>query len=162
MSLRIAIVNLPEVPQQSPPSFRPMSRANFLCHFDRDPAPVPRCHFERAEGESRNLVSQQSFLYNGRMTPSRTYYVYIMSNQSRTQYVGFTNDIHKRVWEHRAGLVEGFTRRYKIDTLVYVESFKDVFSAIAREKQVKRWRWDKKLRLIAQSNPDCRDISDGS
>ena len=92
----------------------------------------------------------------------KTYYVYIMSNQSRTLYVGLTNNIRKRVWEHKTGLVEGFTHRYKIDTLVYAESFGDALSAIAREKQVKRWRRDKKLRLIVQANPDWRDISDGS
>ena len=95
------------------------------------------------------------------MPGSIAYYVYIMSNQSHTLYVGFTNDIRKRAWEHKTGLVEGFTHRYKIDTLVYVESFGDVFSAIAREKQVKRWRRDKKLWLIAQSNQDWRDLSDG-
>jgi putative endonuclease len=95
------------------------------------------------------------------MPGSKTYYVYIMSNQSRTLYVGFTNDIRKRVWEHKTGLVDGFTHRYKIDTLVYVESFNDALSAIAREKQVKHWRRDKKLRLIDQSNPDWRDLSDG-
>jgi putative endonuclease len=95
------------------------------------------------------------------MAGRRAYYVYIMSNQSRTLYVGFTNDIRKRVWEHKTGLVEGFTHRYKIDTLVYVEPFSDALSAIAREKQVKHWSRDKKLRLIAQSNPNWRDLSDG-
>jgi len=95
------------------------------------------------------------------MPGSKTYYVYIMTNQSRTLYVGFTNDIRKRAWEHKSGLVEGFTHRYKIDTLVYVESFDDVLSAIAREKQIKRWRRDKKLRLITQANPDWHDLSDG-
>jgi putative endonuclease len=58
-------------------------------------------------------------------------------------------------------LIEGFTYCYKIDMLVYVESFGDVFSAIAREKQIKRWRRDKKLQLIAQSNPEWRDLGDG-
>jgi putative endonuclease len=83
-----------------------------------------------------------------------------MSNQSRTLYVGITNNIRKRVCQHKTGLVEGFTNRYKIDTLVYVESFGDAISAIEREKQIKRWRRDKKLKLIAQSNPDWRDLSD--
>ena len=95
------------------------------------------------------------------MPGSRTYYVYIISNQSRTLYIGLTNDIRKRVWEHKTGLVEGFTHRYKIGSLVYVELFGDVFSAITREKQIKHWRRDKKLWLIAQSNPDWRDLSDG-
>ncbi len=122
---------------------------------------MPPCHFERAVGESRNLASQRSLLYNYNMSGTKIYYVYIMTNQSRTLYVGITNNIRKRVWQHRTGLVEGFTNRYKIDTLVYVESLNDAISAIEREKQIKRWRRDKKLRLIAQSNPDWLDISDG-
>jgi putative endonuclease len=96
------------------------------------------------------------------MPGSKTYYVYILANQSRTLYVGFTNNIRRRVWEHKTGLIEGFTHRYKIDTLVYLESFGDVSCGIAREKQIKRWSRDKKLRLIAQDNPDWRDLSDGS
>ena len=84
-----------------------------------------------------------------------------MTNQSRTLYVGFTNDIRKRAWEHKTGLVEGFTKRYNINTLIYVESFNDVLSAIAREKQIKRWSREKKIQLITQANPDWRDLSDG-
>jgi putative endonuclease len=95
------------------------------------------------------------------MPVSKTYYVYIMSNQSRTLYVGMTNNIRKRAREHKDGLVEGFTHRYNIDTLVYVESFGDVNSAIAREKQIKHWSREKKLHLINQDNPDWRDLSDG-
>ncbi len=95
------------------------------------------------------------------MTRSKTYYVYLMANQSRTLYVGFTENIKRRVWQHKTGEIEGFTERYKIDTLVYVASFGDVYSAIAREKQIKRWARGKKLRLIEQTNPDWRDLSDG-
>ena len=95
------------------------------------------------------------------MPGSKTYYVYIMTNQSRTMYVGLTNNIRRRMREHKAGLIEGFTHRYHIDTLVYFESFGDVESAIAREKQIKNWRREKKLRLINQENPDWRDLSDG-
>jgi putative endonuclease len=84
-----------------------------------------------------------------------------MTNQSRTVYIGLTNNIKRRVREHKDGLIEGFSNRYKIDTLVYVESFGDVSSAIAREKQLKSWRREKKLRLIAQENSDWRDLSDG-
>ena len=101
------------------------------------------------------------FLYNRGMLGTKTYYVYIMTNQSRTLYVGITNNIRQRVWHHRTGLAEGFTNRYKIDTLVYVESFGDILSAIEREKQIKRWRRDKKLQLITQSNPNWHDLSDG-
>jgi putative endonuclease len=95
------------------------------------------------------------------MIGSTTYYVYIMTNQSRTLYVGITSDIRQRIWQHRTILIEGFTHRYKIDTLVHVESFGDVLSAIEREKQIKRWRREKKLQLINQINPDWHDLSDG-
>jgi len=95
------------------------------------------------------------------MPGSKTYYVYIMANQSRTLYIGITNNIRRRVCQHRERLNEGFTHRYKIDTLIYVESFGDVITAIEREKQIKRWRRDKKLNLINQSSPDWHDLSDG-
>ena len=87
--------------------------------------------------------------------------MYIMTNQSHTLYIGLTNNIIRRVWEHKAGLIEGFTHRYNIDTLVYFESFGDADSAIAREKQIKHWRREKKLRLIRMKNPHWRDLSDG-
>ena len=93
--------------------------------------------------------------------PNRIDYVYIMTNQSRTLYLGFTNNIRQRVRQHKEGLIDGFTSRYKLDTLVYFETFSDVTSVIAREKQIKRWRREKKLRLITQENPDWRDLSDG-
>jgi putative endonuclease len=92
------------------------------------------------------------------MSVSKTYYVYIMANQLQTLYVGFTDNIKRRVWQHKSELVEGFTNRYKIGTLVYVESFSDVLSVIEREKQIKQWRRDKKLWLIAQSNPNWHDL----
>jgi putative endonuclease len=95
------------------------------------------------------------------MSGGKTYYVYIMTNQSHTLYIGVTNNIRKRVYQHKGGLVEGFTHRYNIATLVHLESFADIRSAIAREKQIKHWRRDKKLLLIARENPDWRDLSDG-
>ncbi len=95
------------------------------------------------------------------MAGGRTYFIYIMSNQSRTLYIGFTNNLKKRVFQHKTGLVEGFTKRYQIDRLVYIESFRDVNSAIAREKQLKRWGRQKKLDLILKENPEWRDLSDG-
>ncbi len=95
------------------------------------------------------------------MPGTKNYYVYIMTNQSRNLYVGVTHNILRRVEEHKVGLTKGFTNRYNIDTLVYVESFSDIDSAIAREKQIKYWRREKKLRLVNQENPDWRDLSDG-
>ena len=100
-------------------------------------------------------------MYNSVMRASKTYYVYIMSNQSRTLYVGVTDNIERRVWQHKTKVVEGFTSRYRIGALVYVESFGDIWCAIAREKQIKGWGRAKKLGLIAKENPDWHDLSNG-
>jgi putative endonuclease len=90
-----------------------------------------------------------------------TYWVYIMTNRSRTLYTGVTGDLARRVFEHRNHLVPGFTSRYKIDRLVHAESFSEVRDAIAREKQIKGWVRSKKLALVARSNPDWRDLGQG-
>ena len=80
------------------------------------------------------------------------YYVYIMASRSRTLYTGVTNDIERRVFEHKERLVPGFTTRYKINRLVYFETTEDIYSAISREKQIKGWTRHKKLALIVSSN----------
>lgn len=95
------------------------------------------------------------------MLGSKTYYVYIMASRSRTLYVGVTGNLRRRVWQHKQGDVQGLTERYHIDTLVHFEVFGDVYAAIAREKQIKRWRREKKVTLIVQDNPDWHDLSDG-
>jgi putative endonuclease len=87
--------------------------------------------------------------------------VYILASQSRTLYIGVTNNIQRRVWQHKSGEIDGFTHHYRIDTLIYMEPFGNVTTAIAREKQIKRWRRDKKLELIAIGNPDWHDLSEG-
>jgi len=89
----------------------------------------------------------------------RTYYVYILANRARTLYTGITNDLDRRVYEHKHKLVPGFTSKYHIDRLVYVEDTPDVEAAIAREKQIKGWRRSKKIALIESSNPAWRDSS---
>jgi putative endonuclease len=89
------------------------------------------------------------------------YYVYIMASRSRTLYVGVTNDLVRRVHEHKQRLVPGFTTRYNVERLVYLEMTSDVRAAIAREKQLKGWRREKKLDLIRRANPTWRDLSDG-
>lgn len=89
----------------------------------------------------------------------RTYWVYIMTNRSGTLYVGMTNDLTRRVSEHRQGQIPGFTARYKITRLIHAESCSDVMAAIAREKEIKGWRREKKLALIAESNPDWLDLA---
>ena len=87
------------------------------------------------------------------------YYVYILTNSTRRLYVGVTRDIHRRVYEHKNKLVEGFTNEYNITWLAYFEETTDVRAALEREKQIKRWRRDKKLTLIESMNPDWRDLA---
>jgi len=87
------------------------------------------------------------------------YYVYIMTNNSKTLYIGITNDLPRRVLEHKQKLLEGFTKKYNINKLVYYEISTDVSAAIAREKQIKRWRREKKIELIKGFNPEWRDLS---
>ena len=69
----------------------------------------------------------------------RQYYVYIMASRSRTLYTGVTNDLNRRVWEHKHGTIPGFTKRYRVNRLVHFESTSNVSAAIAREKQIKGW-----------------------
>ena len=87
------------------------------------------------------------------------YYVYIMTNGKRTLYTGVTNNLYRRVYEHKEKLVPGFTKRYNIDYLVYIECTSDVVAAITREKQIKCWTRAKKISLIESSNPEWRDLS---
>ncbi len=93
------------------------------------------------------------------MNQSRQYYVYILTNRSRTLYVGMTNDLRRRVYEHRRKLVPGFTKKYNLTWLAYYEETADVHSAIAREKQIKGWRRSKKIALIETANPNWRDLA---
>lgn len=89
----------------------------------------------------------------------REYYVYIMTNRSRTLYTGVTNDLARRVYEHKHKLIPGFTSRYAISRLVYFESTPDVRAAIAREKEIKGWVRKKKVALIESVNRDWKDLS---
>lgn len=89
---------------------------------------------------------------------SRTYCVYIVASISRVVYIGVTNNLVRRVHEHKQGLVAGFTKRYQADRLVYFEETTDVRVAIEREKQLKTWRREKKLALIEIANPSWKDL----
>ena len=90
----------------------------------------------------------------------QSYWVYMMSNVTRTVlYVGVTNDLAKRWWEHSAGQIDGFTRRYKCHDLVYYEEFGEIEQAIAREKQIKGWTRAKKEALIDTINPRREDFA---
>ena len=91
---------------------------------------------------------------------SKEYYVYIMTNKSRTLYIGVTNNLRRRVYEHKNKLVAGFTSKYNIQFLVYYEAGSDIHSAIAREKQIKGWLREKKIALIDSMNPAWKDLSE--
>jgi putative endonuclease len=89
----------------------------------------------------------------------RHYYVYIMTNRSRTLYTGVTNNLVRRVYEHQHKLVEGFTKKYNMTILVYYEETSDVRAALAREKQIKGWLRAKKVALVESMNPNWDDLS---
>ena len=89
------------------------------------------------------------------------YYVYIIANATRILYTGITNNLVRRVWEHKTRAVDGFTSHFHVCRLVYYERFDHVHKAIAREKQIKRWRREKKIWLIERVNRDWKDLSEG-
>ncbi len=91
----------------------------------------------------------------------KTYYVYILaSKRNGTLYIGVTNDLARRIWEHKEGLVSGFTKRHGVKTLVYVETFNDVDAAIRREKRLKKYKREWKIDLIQQHNVEWRDLTE--
>jgi len=90
----------------------------------------------------------------------KAFYVYMMTNQSRVVlYTGITNSLMRRVWQHQQGEIDGFTKAYKINRLVYYECFDDPRTAIAREKEIKGWRRTKKNALVERMNPRWADLS---
>ena len=90
----------------------------------------------------------------------QTFYVYILASRYRgTIYVGVSNDIGRRMGEHKSDAVKGFTRRYKVKRLVYFEAYGSILEARARESALKRWRREWKFELIEKMNPDWRDLS---
>jgi putative endonuclease len=104
------------------------------------------CDPERSEGPMQTR------------TP-KTYFVYIMTNRSKTLYTGVTNCHVKRVRDHKAGVGSAFTTKYRLDRLVYFDRFEDVRNAIEREKRIKGWLRSKKIALIVSVNPEWRDLS---
>ena len=91
---------------------------------------------------------------------TKNYYVYILTSESGTLYTGMTNNLERRVYQHKNKLVEGFTKKYNVTRLVYLEVFSNVRDAIAREKQIKSWRRSKKIDLIKSMNPKWQDLSE--
>lgn len=109
----------------------------FLCHPREDGDPV----------------------YNYLIMNNKSYWVYILASQRNgTLYVGITNNLVKRVWEHKNKKVEGFTKKYEVHHLVYYELHENPESAIKREKQIKKWNRLWKLRIIEEMNPEWKDL----
>lgn len=94
------------------------------------------------------------------MNKQHNYFVYIISNwNNKVIYVGMTNDLRRRVYEHKNKLIEGFSKKYNLNKLVYFEQTNSVRSAIEREKEIKKWRREKKIFLIESMNKDWNDLS---
>jgi len=91
----------------------------------------------------------------------RTYYVYLLTNwNNKVIYVGITNDLERRIYEHKEKFVKGFTEKYNVNKLVYYEQTPDINAALNREKEIKKWRREKKNRLVVNTNPQWRDLSE--
>jgi len=91
----------------------------------------------------------------------RTYYVYLLTNwNNKVIYVGITNDLERRIYEHKEKCVKGFTEKYNVNKLVYYEQTPDINAALNREKEIKKWRREKKNRLVVNTNPLWRDLSE--
>ncbi len=89
----------------------------------------------------------------------KSYFVYILaSKKNGTLYIGVTFDLEKRVWEHKNKVIKGFTEKYNVDKLVYYEQTNDVESALNREKQMKVWKREWKIKLIQEDNPEWKDL----
>jgi putative endonuclease len=88
------------------------------------------------------------------------FYVYVMASSSGTLYIGFTNNLQRRVLEHKEENIKGFTKKYSCHKLVYYEHYQYVYGAMDREKEIKKWRREKKENLIKELNPHWKDLSD--
>ncbi len=115
------------------------------------------CH-SQLDWESIFSLSTKRFYLSGCM---KSYFVYIITNYEKTTlYIGVTNDLIRRMYEHRHGLVRGFSKKYQLKYLVYFEETNDVMAAIQREKQLKKWGRTWKDELINEFNPEWKDLSE--
>ena len=95
------------------------------------------------------------------MVFTKNYYVYLLTNwNNKVIYVGVTNDLSRRIYEHKNKLIPGFSKKYNLSKLVYFEETCDINAAIIREKEIKKWRREKKDKLVNQENPGWQDLSD--
>ncbi|MBS4034279.1 MAG: GIY-YIG nuclease family protein [Ignavibacterium sp.] len=91
---------------------------------------------------------------------THNYFIYFLTNWNNTVlYIGMTNNLERRMYEHKNKLVEGFTKKYNLDKLVYYEQYTDVHLAIQREKELKKWRREKKNKLVESVNPEWKDLT---
>ncbi|MBV8053111.1 MAG: GIY-YIG nuclease family protein [Acidobacteriaceae bacterium] len=93
------------------------------------------------------------------MKRNKRYYVYILASKTRVLYVGVTGFLQERILQHKAGEDEGFTKRYRVNRLVHIECFQYVDNAITRETEIKKWRRQKKIKLIETTNPTWEDLA---
>ena len=91
----------------------------------------------------------------------KTYYVYILASKTGTLYIGVTNNLTRRVLEHKNKLIDGFTEKYSIDRLMFYQEFDDINQAIEMEKKIKKWGRQKKIDLIKSINPSIKDLAEG-
>ena len=91
----------------------------------------------------------------------KAYYVYLLANwNNKVMYVGISNNLERRIYEHKEKVVKGFTEKYNVNKLVYFEQTSDIVEALNREKEIKKWRREKKNRLVVNTNPLWRDLSE--
>lgn len=129
--------------------------------------PKSVCHLERRSPQRPESKDLRLFLIAAtesqsgmiRAMPDSSYATYIMASRSHTLYIGVTGSLHKRVFEHKWKEHDGFTEKYNCDRLVWFETYQDIRDAIAREKQLKGWRREKKIALIEKMNPAWIDLS---
>ncbi len=114
------------------------------------------CHFTAPASEEKTGTKIEKLEHL--QMQSKKYYVYILFSISGVLYIGFTNDLKRRIWEHKQGSVEGFTKKYNVKKLVYYEITEAARVAIEREKQLKKWRREKKVSLIEKMNPHWKDL----
>jgi putative endonuclease len=96
------------------------------------------------------------------MAKEHRYYVYVLTNRNdKVMYVGVTSDLERRVFENKKKTIPGFTERYNVNKLVYFEETHDIYAAVAREKEIKKWRRKKKNDLVVAVNPQWKDLSEG-
>ncbi len=92
---------------------------------------------------------------------NRSYYIYILTNwNDKVMYIGMTNNLERRVYEHKNKLIKGFTKKYNVNKLVYFEQTNDINAALEREKEIKKWRREKKNNLVMSINSEWKDLSE--